>query len=140
MGYVLVPVPTEFVLDVMRWVIFRAPSDDEHDAVRLTHMLAEADEATRSLLLAVATATAKDENLRLRDLADRLGRDAEEVRAAVKTLNQEVLDEGRPIVELRNETSVGVHGQTGTSVFVSMRSDLVRIVRASVRGPKGDAG
>lgn len=144
MGYVLVPVPTEYVLDVMRWVLFRTVDDDDgddrsnQDGERVAQLVSEVDDATRSLLRIVATATVKDEPLRLRDLADELGREAEDVRATLRSLNKQVLEGGRALMELRNETAVGVHGQTGTFAYVSMRPDLAGIVRSAAT-TTGDA-
>jgi len=137
MRYVMVPVPSEYVLAVMRWVLFRAADEDasalKQDEDRVLGLIRDADEFTRSLLAVVAAATVKDRPLRLRDLADELGRDGQAVRLAIRTLNQTVLAGGRNLLELRSEPAVGIHGQTGTIVYVSMRPGVAPIVRAATR-------
>jgi hypothetical protein len=135
LGYILVPVPTEYVLDVMRWVLFRAPDADElvaRDIEQVERFLTDTDDATRSLLRLVASATIKGEPLQLRDLADELGEEPQAVRDAIERLNDEVLeDDDRSLIELRNDVAVGVYGRTGTMAFVSMRLALARTVRSS---------
>src|SRR6266545_7270739 len=137
MRYVMVPVPSEYVLDVMRWVLFRAADEDasalKQDEDRVLGLIRDADEFTRSLLAVVAAATVKDRPLRLRDLADELGRDGQAVIRAIRTLNQTVLEEGRDLLEVRSEKAVGVHGKTGTTLYVSMRPAVAPIVRAATR-------
>src|SRR6266540_2109515 len=60
MRYVMVPVPSEYVLDVMRWVLFRAADEDasalKQDEDRVLELIRDADEFTRSLLAVVAAA------------------------------------------------------------------------------------
>jgi hypothetical protein len=139
LGYILVPVPTEYVLDIMRWVLFRA-ADGDHELVgrdveQLQQFIGGTDDATRALLQAVAEATARGEVLQLQELADGLEREPTAVREAIDKLNAEVLDDGRDLFELRTEAAVGVHGRTGRLVIVSMRPLLVRAVRSVMRQP-----
>lgn len=138
MGYVLVPVPAEYVLDVMRWVLFRADDEEvepaEATAESVTTLFSEADDLTRNLLRIVATATAADDPPRLRDLADELELDAKTLRDRITELNdQQVAAGGREVLELRAEKAVGVHGQTGTIVFVGMRPEVAALIRVAQR-------
>ena len=91
MRYVMVPVPAEHVLDVMRWVLFRTPEDDGaselRDRVRLMSFLGEASETTRALLARVARAAVTDEPVRLSDVADDLDLEVDVLNAAIKDLN-----------------------------------------------------
>ncbi|MEO7573741.1 MAG: hypothetical protein ABIX10_15030 [Acidimicrobiales bacterium] len=131
------PVPTEHVLDVMRWVLFRGEAVDAEvfgDPMRVVGLLKEADDDVRTLVGLVANATLRNEPLRLLDLADELGRTHPDVAATIEALNEHALEGERPLLELRNETSVGVHGQTGTIAHVSMRSDLALVARRTLRG------
>jgi hypothetical protein len=140
LGYILVPVPTEYVLDVMRWVLFRAPDADElvaRDIEQVQRFLAETDDATRSLLRRVASATIKGESIRLRDLADELEQESQTVRETIDQLNSEVLDDDRELLELRNDVNVGALGRTGTMTFVSMRPALAPVVRSSTSSTDG---
>lgn len=138
MRYVMVPVPSEYVLDVMRWVLFRAPDEDSdngmRDGLRLKNVLEEADELTRSLLVLVAKATIADNiPVRLTDAAEDLGQDAATLRAALRDLNLYALEGGRTLVKVSNEAAVGVHGRTGKISFLAMRPDHARLVRAAVK-------
>ncbi len=136
MRYVMVPVPREYVLDIMRWVLFRAPEDDDtmagqmRDQGRIRRIVDDADEFRRALLIAIATATVEDRPLRINDAADEVGRRTPEVVAALRELNGEALGGGRDLVRVSNETAVGVHGVKGKVTFVSMRPDHARFIRA----------
>jgi hypothetical protein len=136
-GFVLVPVPAEHVLDVMRWVLFRseAESGDERqrDAARVLGLLREADPDLRALLELVAAATIRGELLRLRDLADELGREVPDVTDTIEGLNSSVLDDGRPLIEVRAEQAVGVFGQKGAITYVAMHPHVARVVRLAMR-------
>lgn len=131
----MVPVPAEHVLDVMRWVLFRATEDEEarlQDEQRVTELVAEADEPTRRLLVAVAAATLKNESLRLQDLAFELELEVGETNLAIEALNERALD-GRELIEVRKDPTVGVRGKLGAKPFVTMRPDLAPIVRTATR-------
>jgi len=134
LGYVLVPVPTEFVLDVMRWVLFRSADADpnavERDAASLTAFIEATDDATRALLRRIATTTVRGETLRMRDLADELELAPQALHDTVARLNAEVLDDDRELLELRNDVTVGLNGRVGTMTFISMRPALARVVRS----------
>jgi len=136
-GFVLVPVPAEHVLEIMRWVLFRADEgsagESGVDVARVTALASEAEPEIRRLLELVAVATIKNEPLRLRDLADELGRETAEVSEVIEVLNATTLDGDRELIEVRSETAVGVTGQRGTIAFVAMRVDLARAARLAVR-------
>lgn len=133
MGFVLVPVPAEYVLDVMRWVLFRSDAegtgDVDADVARVTALLANAEPEVRALLEVVAEATIRNEPVRMRDLADELGQVSADVSDAIEALNASTLDGGRELLEVRSETAVGVDGQKGRITYVSMRPLLARVVR-----------
>lgn len=138
MGYVLVPVPTEFVLEVMRWVLFRSTDDPdqqgEPSADRVERLLTEVDDVTRRMLVLVARSTAGGEAAQLRDLADELEIEPSHLRDVITALNEsQPLDDGRDVIEIRADVNVGVHGKRGTSAFVSMRPDVAPVVAAVAR-------
>lgn len=143
MGYVLVPVPAEFVLDVMRWVLFRAQDTDTElvqlETEQVQRFLATADDPTRALLHRAAEATVKALPLALRDLADELDMEPPAVRDRIEQLNHEILEGDRELIELRADVNVGVHGRTGTTAFVSMRPALARSVWAATSAGTDDA-
>jgi hypothetical protein len=144
MRYVMVPVPAEHVLDVMRWVLFRAPDEDyetvARDAARVADFMADADDLTRSVLLRVAEATLTDEPLRLSDVATELDSEAQSINSVIRRANLVALGEERALIEIRFESAIGVHGQTGKVSFLGMRPHLARQVRSVARAnpPAGD--
>jgi hypothetical protein len=143
MGYVQVPVPAEHVVEVLRWVLFRAEGGKEQlqeDVVSVTRLLGDVDDLRRTLLINIANATVADESLRLRDLADDLGVDSETVTQILDDLNRHALNGGRQLLELRREKIVGVYGQTASRSFVGMRPDLAPVVRSSAAAAADQAG
>ena len=137
MRYVMVPVPAEHVLDVMRWVLFRTPEEDGvndmRDRARLSTFMGEASEVTHSILTRVAKAALNDEPLRLSDVADDLDLDSDVINATIKEVNNFALGPGRVLVMLRMETAVGISGNTGKIAYLSMRPNLARVVRELVK-------
>jgi hypothetical protein len=134
MRYVLVPVPSEFVLDVMRWVLFRAQEDSEEDGLadetRLRRMLEDADDLTRALLVVVATATLEDRPLRLSDAAEELDQPAETLRTCLRRTNATTFGGGRELVAVATETAVGPLGRRGKVTYLRMRPGHARTIRA----------
>jgi len=137
MRYVMVPVPTAFVLDVMRLVIFRAPDDDDlssaRDEARLEKLMEESDELTRSLLLLVAKATVDSVQVRFSDTGLELDLNGEAMRALLKKVNGEALGGGRELVGFSDEIAVRVHGNVGKDWFLVMRLEHARMLRSIAR-------
>ena len=126
--YVLVPVPSEFVLDVMRWVLFRAPEESEApggDEARVLQLLDALDEDQKAVLYLVAKSVAEDDNLRVQDAAQELGQRPPAVSEAVRAINQRALWTSE-IVSVRTETGVGVNGQTAKISYITMRPEIAR--------------
>jgi hypothetical protein len=134
MRFVMVPVPQEHVLEVMRWVLFRSPEEDAslgvRDRARLAKLLDNLDELTRSLLLLLAKATVDGTApVRLTDAADELERPADDLRAALRQLDTPMRHVNvRTLVMLSDETAVGVHGNKGKITFLSMRPEDARVL------------
>lgn len=137
MRYVMVPVPTEHVLDVMRWVLFRSPEDGTTEAMRdqarLRHVIEGADPLTLSILTLVAGSTISGATLRLADAADELDHDADVVRASLRELNGTALGGGRVLIRLASETAVWVNGNVGRDVCLEMRPEHARMIRTLTR-------
>lgn len=141
MRYVMVPVPREHVLDVMRWVLFRTPDDDTGSGMRdgtpLRSALVEADDLARSLLSLIADAAVEGGRpLRLVDAAERLEAEPEALLAALTKVNGQALPDGRKLVRISNELAVGVEGNRGRLSFLEMRPEHARVVRAEVRAAR----
>jgi hypothetical protein len=96
-------------------------------------LVASAGPDIRAMLGRIADATIRGEPPRLRDLADELGQDPADLKDAIDELNLHALKDQRPLLEVRTETAVGVTGVPGRIAYVSMRDDLARIARASLR-------
>lgn len=135
MQYVMVPVPSEHVAEVLRWVLFRIPEEDTEGSVRhtarLTKLVEQADALTRSVLILVAKATLDGTApVRLSDAADELGHSAQSLRAALRALNTPENHENvRNLVRVSEETTIGVHGGKAKTLVVSMRAEDARILR-----------
>jgi hypothetical protein len=139
----MVPVPREHVLDVMRWVLFRAADEDSEgtgrDAARVAQLLDGLDERTRSLALLVAKATVEDTPLRLTDAADELGLESQTVTVLIRDLNQRAMW-GRSVIRTQAEKAIGVHGQTGKVSYLMMRPDIARLIRTTARASRTRSG
>ena len=95
MPYTLVPVPSEYVLDVMRWVLFRAPDEDGQttgrDEARVVQLLDELDDFSRALV--VLDREVRGEG-RLADVARcrrELGQPPQAVSDALRVINLQAL-------------------------------------------------
>lgn len=134
MRYVLVPVPSEFVLDIMRWVLFRAEEavdpGDLADETRLRQLFDESDDLTRAVLALVAATTLEDRPLRLSEAAEELDQEADAIRACVKRANATALGAGRDLVAIATETAVGPLGKRGKVAYLRMRPEHARAVRS----------
>ena len=134
MRYTLVPVPSEYVLDVMRYVLFHAPDEfaqsSGRDAGRVESLLAALDDLQRSLLLLVAESVEGDDQLRLSDAAAELEEGPQAIGDAVRAINGKALW-GREVVGFRPETHVGVHGHRGKVSVLTMRPEIARLVRVT---------
>jgi hypothetical protein len=134
--YTLVPVPSEYVLDVMRWVLFRVPDEGGEstgrDKARVIQLLEELDDFKRALVVLIAKSVLRGDSLTLRDAAEELGQPPQVVSDSLRAINRRAL-EARDIVTLRTETAVGVLGQRGKASVVTMRPDIARMVRAAAR-------
>ena len=134
MRYVMVPVPSELVLDLMRWLQFRTePEQPEEDEANLRRLLADTDERTRALLVLIAKGTIEGAPVRLSDAADVLEQEPAAVRAALLAADLQALGPGRTLVKVLNESEVNEFGRTGRVSYLAMRPHHARLVRATVR-------
>jgi hypothetical protein len=136
----MVPVPREYVLDVMRWVLFRAPDElgetTGRDVVRVEQLLSELDEFQRSVLVLIARSVGGDDELRLTDAAAELNESPQAVSDSIGAINRQAAW-GRDVITLRPESAVGIHGRVSKLPAVTMRPEIARIVRTTVRSASG---
>jgi hypothetical protein len=139
MRYVLVPVPSEFVLDVMRWVLFRATEEDSEgsvrDAARLKNLFVDTDDLTRAVLTLVARRTLDDQPLTLTEAAEELEQEADSIRACLRRVNSMALGGGRELVAVATEPAVGPLGKRGKVAYLRMRPGHARAVRSLESSP-----
>ncbi|MSO87324.1 MAG: hypothetical protein EXQ71_07370 [Acidimicrobiia bacterium] len=138
MEFILVPVPAEHVLAVMKWVLFRAETAEERfrpigDFRSLVSLLVKADPELRFWLGAIAEAAIKNQPIRLLDLAGDRNLTTNDLLEAIANLNQSVLDSDRELIEVTTETAVGVSGNTGQIVHLSMPRQFALIIRGEIR-------
>ena len=134
MQYVMVPVPSDHVLDLLRWLQFQTePARPTEDAAGLQRAVAGTDDVTRALLLLIAEASIAGDSVRLRDAADTVDLDIPSVRAALVRIDEEALGPGRTLVKVLQETTVGEHGRRGRTFCLTMRVRHARLVRSTVR-------
>ena len=143
MRYVMVPVPTEFVLDVMRMVVFRAPDDEDEgsairDEARIVRLVEEADPDTRGLLLLVARTTAVGDQLRLTDAAEALEMSGDALNELMRKVNALALGPSRDLIGVSEEIAIRVHGNVGKNRYLVMRPEHAAVIRR-VAGPDLEA-
>jgi len=134
--YVLVPVPSEYVLDVMRWVLFRAPqggSDANLEQAGIRQMVAGVTATQRVLLELVANASLQGDTLRMIHVADELEIDHPRVSSMIAELNTMAFGGTRELIAVQNETAVGVFGNVGKLSYLSMRTEDAQMVRNALR-------
>ena len=144
MRYVMVPVPSQFVMDVLRLVVFRAPPEDAattaRDQGQIEELLSTADDQTRTLVIQVASGSTGDEQLRFADAADLLEITGEALSLLVRDINDSIgLGEGRELIGVAEEVAVRVHGNVGRNRYLVMRPEHAKIVRALTRAPSAPA-
>jgi hypothetical protein len=134
--YVLVPVPSEYVLDVMRWVLFRSPDEEGdtsgRDLARVEALVSELEELERSVLFMVAKSVWKDDSLSLRHAAEDLEQPAPLILDTIRAINRKSMW-GRDMIMVRQDTAVGVLGVHGRVSVLTMLPETARLVRTAMR-------
>jgi hypothetical protein len=114
MPYVMVPVPEEHVLDVMRLVLRRSRAQEplmEWDSESVSEFLVDSDDDTRAIVLFVARATLVEEAIRIPGLSEALGLPVSTVLPAMGAANKRSLAAGRErILLMRSEAAVADDG------------------------------
>lgn len=141
MDYVMVPVPEEYVVDVMQHVarlVAKAsviPWDDES----VGEFFDEVDEASRSLLSLVARSTTAGKELSDEDAAQSLELNVREIRGIVRDVHDAAGRSKRePIFALRETSVVLRNGRTVQKRLFTMTDVVARAVRTHERASLGD--
>ena len=143
MRYVMVPVPSEFVMDVLRLVVFRG-SEEESDllgeAIRLESLLERSEPLARSLIKVVASGTLAGNPVRFSDVVDVLETDAPTLTALIATINRGALGGGRELIGTSTEIARRVHGNIGRNKHLVMRPEHAQLLRSLTRSDVDGGG
>jgi hypothetical protein len=146
----MVPVPEEFVVDVMQHVarLVAKASVVPWDDGAVGELFDEVDEACRSVLSIAARSTAAGKELSDEDAATALELNLREIRGIVREIN-ETAQRGKhePMVTLRETSVVLRNGRTVQKRLFAMTEAVARAIRAherealgtSASAPTGDA-
>src|SRR5262245_662386 len=141
MPYVMVPVPEQHLLDVMRYIMrlaSQAPPETPRpwDQVALERLLADSNTQTRALLTYLADPVRAGREVRARDVADDLELAAGDVPGIVGPLNRHFRRENRePLIESRAitvSTRSGKQAKRRTLVMSETVAPLVLAAEAAV--------
>ena len=137
MGYVMVPVPEEFVEDAMKMVLRLSQSDrmNEWDEESVTALFNEATEMEKAVLSAVARGSlSDDESVREDELARSMEHTLREVREIAKALNERSIenDYGR-LISIRTVTETLPNGRTREERRFAVQEHVAEWIREAER-------
>lgn len=142
MEYVMVPVPEQYVADVMQHVarlVAQAsviPWDNESAA----QLFDEVDEVSRSVISLTARSTTAGKGLSDEDAAQALELNVREIRGIVRDLHEAAVRNKRePILSLRETSVVLRNGRTVQKRMFAMNDEVARAIRAHERASLGEA-
>jgi dsDNA-specific endonuclease/ATPase MutS2 len=140
MDYVMVPVPEEYVVDVMRHVarlVARAsviPWDDES----LVDLFEEVDEVSRTVLSLVARNASSGKDVSEEDVAQAVELNVRELRSIVRDINEVATrDKREPALALREVPVVLRNGRTVQRRMFTMNEAVARSIKAHERSSLG---
>jgi hypothetical protein len=135
MPYVMVPVPEEYVTQVMQLVIDMTKGTTETDSQQwgeaaAEKFLADADDATRSLVSLLAKSALDGRDVTDQNAADFLQLSMRDTVALIRQVNGRAADAGLPaLVELTTATTPIASGQAREVRVLSLREDVARFVQ-----------
>jgi hypothetical protein len=136
MEYVMVPVPDEFVVDVMQYVarlVARASVVPwTKESVEL--YFDELEEINRALLSVVSRAIVAGKDMSEEDAAESLELSTREIRGLVREINEGAQrNKSEPLVVLREATVQLRNGRTVQRRLFAMNESVARMIRAYER-------
>lgn len=134
MPYVMMPVPEEFVEDVMQFILRATAraSITPWDEESISRLYDEVDEGSRSLLAFVARASASGEELAAADAARRIQLTPRETLGIVNELAAMTREENRPsLVAVRSVTERLPNGRTADKRVLQMEPEVSDLIRAA---------
>jgi hypothetical protein len=142
MRYVMVPVPEDFVEEVMQFILraIARASIEPWDTESVTQTFADVDEATRSLLAFVARAAAEGGELDAADAARKIQLTVREASGIMIEINALARDANRPsLINARVVTERLPNGRTSEKRVLQMEPDVAELVRAAEQAELRDA-
>jgi hypothetical protein len=136
MPYVMVPVPEEYVQDVMQFVLreMAKASEQPWDEESVTALFHDVDEANRSLLAYAARATIGGTDISEAQVADMLQLRQREVANIIRDLNERASKDNRtPLVTTRVVTETLPNGRTVAKRVLEMSGGVAPVVREAER-------
>jgi hypothetical protein len=134
MPYVMMPVPEEFVEEVMQFILraIARASIQPWDAESITKVFGEVDEASRSLLAFVARTPVEDGELDAADAARKIQLTVREALGIMNELNTLTRDTDRPnLINARNVTERLPNGRVKDKRVLQMDPEVAEFVRAA---------
>ena len=137
MGYVMVPVPEEFVEDAMRMILRLSHSDrmNEWDEEAVTSLFNEATEMEKAVLSAVARGSlTEEESVKEEDLPRSMEHTLREVREIAKAINERAIenDYGR-LIAIKSVTETLPNGRTREERRFAVQEHVAEWIREAER-------
>jgi hypothetical protein len=142
MRYVMVPVPEEFVEDVMQFILraIARASIEAWDTESITQIFGDVDEATRSLLAFVARAAVDGGELDATDAARKIQLTFREASGIMNELNSLAREGNRPLlINMRVVSERLPNGRTSEKRVLNMEPEVAELVRAAEQAELRDA-
>jgi hypothetical protein len=142
MRYVMVPVPEDFVEDVMQFILraIARASIEAWDAESITQIFGDVDEATRSLLAFVARAAADGGELDAAEAARKIQLTVREASGIMIEVNGLARETNRhPLISSRQVTERLPNGRTSEKRVLSMEPAVAELVRLAEQAELRDA-
>jgi len=131
MGYVMVPVPSEHVREVMGIVLAKS-SDSSKNAVRdharLTRLVEESHDLARSVLEVIARAAIEGSPPSLPATAEAVGQDEAVVLAVLRDLDMRAISRSAALVTVEKGPQDGAPARSARTAYLTMlpeRADVV---------------
>jgi hypothetical protein len=149
MPYVMVPVPEEYVTEVMQLVVDmtrqgRAEPDpagqgtEAWDDAAVEKLVVEVDEPSRSLLSVVAHGALADTDVTDQTAADFMQLSMRDITRLLGQIDDECKRAGRPPLISTTQVSEALpSGHTREKRVLTMPADAARVIRAAERGAEG---
>jgi hypothetical protein len=142
MGYVMVPVPSEHVREVMGMVLAKS-SDSSKNAVRdharLTRLVEESHDLARSVLEVIARAAIEGSPPSLPATAEAVGQDEAVVLAVLRDLDMRAISRSAALVTVEEDVDDRTSARSARTAYLTMPPERARIVLDTLAARDGSA-